>query len=223
VNRETPVTNVFPATDVVRTRADARRPAQAVAVHISGTAVPDCFGELADIDAGTVYVRSERQIPESSSVVISFHHTQLSGIVAGCRPAGPGWIVSIALSASRRRLDERIPHGEEGILGIVEDDRTSLHQCTIIDTSAFGMGLRLGFPVKTGARTCVETEPMMVFGEVRHCYPNLDGEFIAGILIVDVAPDTRNESKFSVMLNNLRWRLASSIRGRDVPAFRSFR
>jgi hypothetical protein len=142
----------------------------------------------------------ERQIPESSPVVISFHHTQLS----------------------KRRLDERIPHGEESILGIVEGDRTSLHKCTIIDTSAFGMGLRLAFPVDTGARICVETESMMVFGEVRHCHPRLDGEFIAGILIIDVVPDTRRESKFSVMLNNLRWKLASSIRGRDVPAFRSF-
>jgi len=243
VNCETPVANsspsaALPVTTAVRTRKDAGRPIQSdtrrhtqpgvrrhatpIPVHISGTAVPDCFGELADIDAGTVYVRAERQIPDSSPVVISFQHTQLSGIVAGCQPAGEEWIVSIALSACKGRLDERIAHGEAGILGVVEGDRTSLHQCTIIDTSAFGMGLRLGFPVATGARICVETESMMVFGEVRHCHSKPDGEFIAGILIVDVVPDTRTESKFSVILNNLRWKLASSIRGRDVPAFRSF-
>jgi hypothetical protein len=120
-------------------------------------------------------------------------------------------------------LNDRIPDGEEGLLGIVEGDRTHLRPCTIIDTSAFGMGLRLGFPIDTGARVCIETESMMVFGEVRHCHPKLDGQYIAGVLIVDVVPDVRSQSPFSVMLSNLRWKLASRIRGREVPAHRSDR
>jgi hypothetical protein len=206
-----------------KSRAVSRRSAtQPIPVHISGTAVPDCFGELADIDSGIVYVRAERQVAEAASVSVFFHHTELSGIVAGCQPSGGEWIVSIALAARKRRLEDRIPGGEEGILGVVEGDRTSLRRCTITDTSTFGIGLRLASPVETGARVCIETESIIVFGEVRHCQAEPDGNFKAGVMIVDVVPDTRNENKFSVMLNNLRWKLAASIRGRDVPACRSF-
>jgi hypothetical protein len=183
--------------------------------------VPDCFCELAGIDAGILYVRSESQIPESSPVVISFDHIKLSGIVAECVPAELGWTLSIALASCRRRLDERIPRGEKSVIGVIENDRTTLRQCTVIDTSSYGLGLSLSFPIDTGARVCVETQSMMVLGEVRHCNPRLDGQFIAGVLIVDVVPDTRTQNKFSVMLNNLRWKLASSIRGRDVPHHRS--
>jgi hypothetical protein len=176
---------------------------------------------LVGIDAGTLYVRSERQIPESSSIVVSFDHVQLSGVVAGCQPDEEEWVISVALASCKRRLDERIPSGGESVIGVVEGDRTTLRPCTIVDTSSFGLGLCLAFPIDPGARVCVETESMMVFGEVRHCHARPDGQFVAGILIIDVVPDVRTQNMFSVMLNNLRWKLASSIRGRDVPAYRA--
>jgi hypothetical protein len=160
---------------------------------------------------------------ESSAIVVSFDHVQLSGVVAGCQPADEDWIISIALSSCRRRLDERIPHGGESVIGIVEGDQTTVRQCRIIDTSSFGLGLRLSFPIDTGSRVCIETDSVMVFGEIRYCHPKLDGQFVAGVLIVDVVPDVRTQNQFSVMLNNLRWKLASSIRGRDVPAYRADR
>jgi len=192
-----------------------------IPVHLSGTTVPDCECTLAGIDAGTLFLQSERQIPESSAVVVAFNHIQLSGIVAECQPDGPGWMVAIALAASKRRLDERIANGAAGIVGIVENDRTtSVHDCTIINNSTSGLGLRLSFPIETGARICVETGSMMVFGEVRYCHAKQDGQFVAGVLIIDVVPDARTQNKFSVMLNTLRWKLAASIRGRDVPGSR---
>jgi hypothetical protein len=201
--------------------APVRRASKPIPVHISGTTVPDCFCGLEGIAAGTLYVRSDRQIPEASAVVVSFDHVQLSGVIAACTPADNGWMISVALASCRRRLDERIADGQETIIGIVGTEGTSLHQCTIIDTSSFGLGLRLSFPIPTGARVCVETDAAMVFGEIRYCQQKSDGQFVAGVLVVDVAPDVRTQNQFSVMLNNLRWKLASSIRGRDVPAYRA--
>jgi hypothetical protein len=206
-----------------QSRRTLARTIKRLAVHISGQDVPDCPCELVGIDAGMVYVRSERQIPESSAVVVSFDHVQLSGVVAGCQPAERDWVISIALASCKRRLDERVPDGEESAIGVIDSGPTKLLPCTIINTSGFGLGLRLSFPISTGARVCVERESMMVFGEVRHCHPKLDGQYIAGILVIDVVPDMRSQSSFSVMLNNLRWKLAASIRGRDVPGYRSDR
>jgi hypothetical protein len=217
----TPATTI-PETDVpVQSWRRLAGPIKRIPVHISGHDVPDCPCELVGIDAGMVIVRSERRIPESSAIVVSFDHVRLSGVVAECRPAKRDWVISVALASCRRRLDERIPAGEESAIGVIDHGPTKLLPCTIIDTSAFGLGLRLSFPIAVGSRVCVERESMMVFGEVRHCNPKLDGQHIAGILIIDVVPDLRSQSSFSVMLNNLRLKLAPGIRGRDVSGYRS--
>jgi len=203
-----------------------RKATQPVPLHISGTDVPDCTCQLVGVDAGFLYVRSDRQIPEASSIVVSFDHIQVSGVVAGCQPAINEWLISVALSSSKRRLDDRIPNGEDGVVGIIGHEGAILRPCRIVDTSAFGMGIRLAFPINPGSRVCVEAGSTMIFGEVRHCNPvrrgnpASHGEFVAGILVVDVVQDVRTESKLSLVLNNLRWKLASSIRGKDVPAYR---
>jgi len=193
----------------------ARSRAKRVPVHISGANVPDLPCELVDVEAGMLLIRAERQIPESSGVMVNLNQMTLPGVVAECHPVENDWMLSISLSSRKRRLDERIPSGQEAAIGVVENGRARLRMCTIVDTSAFGMGLRLGFPLNPGARVCVETGSMMIFGEIRHCNPKLNGDHIAGMLIVDVVPDLSRQSPFSIMLNNLRWKLASSIRGRE--------
>jgi len=192
-------------------------------VNISGQDVPDTPCELIGIDTGMIFVRSERHMAASSPVAISLDQMQLSGVVAGCQPIENDWMISLALWSSKRRLSERIPNGLEAAIRVVEGDQASLHPCTIIDSTPFGLGLRLGFEVQTGTRVCVETDSGMILGEIRHCHSGRDVNFIAGVLILDVVPDSRTESRFSGMLNNLRWRLSSSIRGRDVRTFRGDR
>jgi hypothetical protein len=197
------------------------KPVAGFPILLAGADVPDCPCHLVGIDSGSLFLKSERQIPESSAVVVSLDHVRFSGIVAGCLPAGRDWVISVALASCKRRLDERIPQGEQCTVAIVGADHTNLRPCTIINTSAFGVGLHLGFPIDTGARVCIEREQMMILGEVRYCHAKIDGQFIAGILIVDVVPDLCGENPFSVMLHNLRWKLASSIRGKDVPTYRT--
>jgi hypothetical protein len=201
-------------------RTERRKSPKRTPVHLSGTNVPDCACQLVGIDAGILYLRSDRQIAESSSVMVSFDHVQLSGVVAGCQADERHWVISIALASCKRRLDGRVPAGEKSVIGIVESNGTTLRAGRVIDQSQSGLGLRLDEPMDPGARICVETETMMVFGEVRYCRPTLDGQFVAGVMIVEVVPDVHSQNAFSVMLNNLRWKLASSIRGKDVPVYR---
>ena len=203
--------------------AKSRTQINRIPVHISGQDVPDSPCELVGIDAGMIFVRSERQMAESSPVAVSLDQMQLSGVVAGCQPIENDWVIGIALSSSKRRLAERIPNGLEAAIGVVEGNQTNLQPCTIIDSTPFGLGLRLGSAIPIGARVCVETDSGMILGEIKHCNHRLDGKFVAGVLIVDVVPDSRNESRFSVMLNNLRWKLNSTIRGREIHAFRADR
>jgi hypothetical protein len=194
-----------------------------IQIQISGPDVPDTPCELVGIDAGTLYLRVDRKVPEASQIVISFDHVTLSGFVAECQSGSRGWIVSVALALCKRRLEERVPNGEEAIVRVVENGKATHHLCAIVNTSNFGLGLRLPFPLALGARVCVETESMVVFGEIRHCNQNSAGEYNAGILIVDVVTDVRSQSTFSVMLSNLRQKLAAGILGREVPAYRGGR
>lgn len=222
---ETPSTEIreiAPVADYAPLRSYARNAARAsrALVHISGTDVPDCFCLLVGIDAGTLFVRSERQIPTSTPIVVAFDHIRLAGVVANCQPTDADWVISVALGSCRRRLEDRVPVGERSVVGIVGPDGTTVVHGTVIDQSSAGLGIRLERSLDTGTRVCVETETLMVFGEVRYCRATADGHFIAGVMIVEVAPDLDSQSAFSVMLHNLRWRLASTIRGHEVPAYR---
>src|SRR5438045_444955 len=105
---------------VEKPRTLGTRPPQRIPVHISGQDVPDSPCELVGIDAGMIFVRSERQMAESSPVAVSLDQMQLSGVVAGCQPAENDWVISIALWSSKRRLSERIPNGVEASIGVVE-------------------------------------------------------------------------------------------------------
>lgn len=221
---ETPEASLVESLPAERRRTVSRqagpKASKRIAVHISGTTVPDCSCELVGIDAGVLYVRSEHQISESSTVIVAFEHVQLSGVVASCTAAESDWVISVALASCRRRLEDRVASGEKSVIGVVDNDGTTHLDGEVIDTSSSGLGLRLSRPIDPGARVCVETQSKMVFGEVRHCRKSLDGFYVAGVMIVEVVPDLRSQSAFSVMLYNLRWRLASTIRGKDVPAYR---
>lgn len=204
----------------MRDQRDVGRPVGRIPVTISGPDVPDTAGYLVGVDAGTLYARSERQIAQASPIVISLDRVTLSGMVMESRPAEDEWIISIALPAGKRRLEERIPYGREGKIGIVENGKTDLRPCMILDASPHGLGIQLDFPVEIGAKICVEMESSVIFGEIRHSRVGSDGGYIAGILIVDVETDVKNQSAFTVMLNQLRWKIAAAIRGREAPVYR---
>ncbi len=193
---------------------------QKALVHITGATVPDCFCRLVGIDAGSIVVRSDRQIPESTPITIAFDHIRLSGNVATCQPTDDDWVISVALASSKRRLETRVPVGEPSVIGIVESDGTTVVHGTVVDQSASGLRIEIDRPLAAGTRVCAETESMMVFGEVRYCRRTSDRRFVAGVLVADVAPDVKSESAFSLMLNNLRWKLASTIRPVPVTSGR---
>jgi hypothetical protein len=220
LNRQPPETNprvtpgVYPRTGPVPDNPAPSRP-----LRISGNTVPDGECELVGIDAGVLYVRSDRRIADASSVTVAFDHTQLSGYVTGCQPTEDEWVISIEVASGRRR-EERIPTGEQFTVGIVSNNGTVRCQGTVVDKSASGLGVRFSRSVAPGTRIYVEMESVMALGEVRHCSATTNGQFIAGVAIVEFLPDSRGRNKFTEILDRLRWKLAAGIRGRTNPAHR---
>src|ERR1700679_4066965 len=91
----TAVATVDDSSAPVQSRPPLAKPLKRIPICISGQDVPDCPCELVGIEADTVHLRCERQIPELSAIVVSFDRIQLSGVVAGCQPGKQGWVVSI--------------------------------------------------------------------------------------------------------------------------------
>jgi hypothetical protein len=198
-------------TELPRRKLAARRP-----VRISGKTVPDGYCELVGLDAGVLYVQSERRIPETSPVTVSFDHTQLSGYVTECQPTEREWVIAIALASGRRR-EARIPTGEEYTVGIVGNRGTRRCRATVIDRSSSVLGLLFSRAVAPGTRVYVEMESVMALGEIRHCRATPDGQFIAGVAIAEFIPDVRSRSRFRQILDKIRWKLGSGFRSRGAP------
>ena len=182
-------------------------------MRISGKTVPDGDCELVGIDSGVFYVRSERRIVEDSAVTVSFEQTQLAGYVTGCQSMEQEWIISVALASGRRR-GVRVPTGEEFTVGVVSNGGTMRCQATVVDKSLSGLGLRFSRAIAPGTRIYVEMESVMLMGEIRYCHATTDGQFIAGLAVVEYLPDIRGRNRFMEVLDKVRWKLTSGIRGK---------
>ena len=172
--------------------------------------MPDSSGEIVGMDAGLLFLRSDRRIPESSSIEISFPQVKISGVVENCRRVEADWVISVAMTPGRRRL-ERMPVGEDTTLAVIENGAATLRRARIVDASGSGMGIRVPRPLTVGLRVCVETQATLVFGEVRYCRHEQKNSFAAGISILEVVPDVRTQSSFSLMLANLRRKVGSRL------------
>lgn len=182
-------------------------------MRISGPNVPDLPCELVRIDAGVLRVRCERRIADASPTTVSFDHIQLSGVVIGCRPIGDEWWISIGLVASRRH-EARFPASGKMIVGIVGIGGTTSYEATVTDVSQSGLGLCVPQSIRLATRIYVETESEMIMGEVRHCHPTGDGQFILGVMIVEVVPDFRTQGKLAAVWGQFRQKLVSTVLGK---------
>lgn len=198
-----------PETENALQRNPLRGSVERKTVRISGTAVPDCLGALAGIDAGMLHVRSDRRIPETTHVVVGFDHIQLAGVITRCEPARGDWELTIALTSTGRR-EARLPASGKLNIGTVDGKETTSCQASVIDASPSGIGVRIPLRLGPGTRIYVEMESELVLGEVRHCRPTEDGHFVAGVMIVEVASDVRTRSRFGAIWDKVRWQLSGA-------------
>ncbi len=185
---------------------DASRTPTGIAVRIFGARIPDSAGELIDIREGVMRIRCERRLPDGALARISLDQIQISGAVLGCIPLGGDWGVSIALSFSRRR-EARIPCTGKVTAGVMSVHGTRSYGASLVDVSESGLSLRLPVPVRIAARIYVETESEMLIGEVRHCRAAGDGDFIAGVMLIEVVKDARMQGQLTSFWEGMRRRL----------------
>jgi hypothetical protein len=151
-------------------------------------------------------IRCERRLPAGAAARISLDQIQISGTVLGCNPMEDDWGVSVALSFSRRR-EARIPCGGRVTAGVMGMRGTRAYEASLVDVSPSGVSVRLPVPVKVATRIYVETESEMLLGEVRHCRPAGGGEFVAGVMLIEVVKDSRAEGQFAALWGRMRRRL----------------
>jgi hypothetical protein len=57
----------------------------------------------------------------------------------------------------------------------------------------------------------VETESEMLIGEVRHCRPAAGGDFVAGMMLIEVVKDARIQGQFASLWGSMRRRLGFAL------------
>jgi len=181
-----------------------------IAVRIFGARIPDSIAELIDIREGVLRIRCERRLPDGALARISLDQIQISGTVLGCIPMGGDWAVSVALSFSRRR-EARIPCNGKVTAGVMSVRGARAYEASLLDVSPSGLSLRLPVQVRIAARIYVETESEMLIGEVRHCRPANGGDFVVGVMLIEVVKDARVEGPFTSLWGNMRRRLGFAL------------
>ncbi|HEU5020577.1 MAG TPA: PilZ domain-containing protein [Bryobacteraceae bacterium] len=141
---------------------------------------------------------------------IALDQIQISGAVLGCIRAEDGWEVSIALSFSRRR-EARIACAGKVSVGVMSAHGTRSYEAWLVDVSPSGLSLRLPVAVRIAARIYIETESEMLIGEVRHCRPADGGDFLVGVMLIEVVKDARIEGHFAPLWANMRRRLGFAL------------
>src|SRR6185503_7010255 len=115
-----------------------------------------------------------------------------------------------ALSFSRRR-EARIPCTGKVTAGVMSVRGARSYEASLLDVSPSGLSLRLPVQVRIAARIYVETESEMLIGEVRHCRPANGGDFVVGVMLIEVVKDARVEGPFTSLWGNMRRRLGFAL------------
>jgi hypothetical protein len=187
------------------TASEPHEPA-GITVRIFGSRIPDLIGELIDIQEGVLRIQCERRLPDGTLVRVALDQIQISGTVLGSLPLGNDWAVSVALSFSRRR-EARIPCAGKVIAGVLSAHGSRSYEASLVDVSPSGLSLRLPAPAQIAARIYVETEGEILIGEVRYCRPDPGGDFVVGVMLIEVVKDARALGQFASLWEDMRRRL----------------
>jgi hypothetical protein len=91
---------------------------------------------------------------------------------------------------------------------------------TLLGVSVSGMRLDISHRVETGTMIFVETESVLVVGEVRYCNERQKGRFDAGVEVTDVLSDIKSVQNSPGVLKTIRRKLAEAILGEPITISR---
>jgi hypothetical protein len=175
----------------VKTAQTKRDSKYRIAVTVEGSDGPKFNGTLLRIGNGQLHLQSDRWIEPGCRIAACFNHITVKGDVTYCKWRHEGeylTCVDVARESAQQRSEPRFPIDTPGTVILIGDQGTTVMNGVITDMSSSGLGLRIPSEAPVSSTVCVETDKVLVAGEVRHCN-TVPGGFSAGILLTDVFSD----------------------------------
>lgn len=165
---------------------------------------------LLGIDRSRIHLSARQWVKPGTGAVLKFERIAVAGEVGYCDRREDEYRTCFIVGNSRRA--PRIPVNESGSITILGDAETSSAECTLTEMSRFGLSIDTRTTAKLGDMVCVQTDSILVTGEVRNQTPNGDGTWRMGVEISDMLSDDAAIRRH----RTLRHRLAELVLGRPI-------
>jgi hypothetical protein len=146
---------------------------------------------LVAIGYGQVHLQSQRWIEPGQRVSLQFRRISLQGIALYSKPRKTGFLSCLELDcgSDQERKEPRFPLNLPAEIAVLGEEGIVAVQGFIKDISPSGLGLRMPLPVEVSCTLCVETETLLIVGDVRRCAMTQDGHYVVGVRLTDILPD----------------------------------
>jgi hypothetical protein len=191
-----------------------------VELRIANSDAPAWHCALIGIAYGRVHLYADRAVTAETRVIVKFKAVTLEAIVQWCEPKDSGYRVSVSVTAEleNRRREPRLPIQQPAVIMSLSDN-TITADCTLTDVSRSGLRAQLREPLAVGAMVCIETEAIIISGEVRRCQQHHEYHEI-GVEITDILTNADTPDGNMGVVDGLRWKLAEFIVGKRLSVAR---
>lgn len=143
---------------------------------------------LLGIAGGEIQLISELPVPESFSGVVQFDRVAVAGYVLYCRSRGDCYRVCFHI-VGHERSEPRFPLTNPCTATILDDEYRKISG-RLKDFSQSGLGMVLVDSCPIGAMMYVETDSLLIVGEVRHCREEDDSsKYVVGLATTEIHTD----------------------------------
>jgi hypothetical protein len=192
-----------------------------VFLQLTGTDSPPHSCILLGVEHGEIHIRSDEWLEPGWPVSATFARISVSGEVLYCIRKDGWFRISVAVISKNDhgRRQPRLPVCLPGSVVAFSENGSESSRGTLLDVSVSGMRLDISHPVKAGTMIFVETESVLVVGEVRYCNRRQDGGFDAGVAVTDVLSDIKSGQNSPGVMKSIRRKLAEAILGESIATW----
>lgn len=165
---------------------------------------------LIGIDRSRIHLSAKQWVKPGTWGILKFDRMSVMGEVGYCDRKDDEYRTCFIVGNSRRA--PRIPVDEPGSITVLGEEDPSPVECRLADMSRFGLRLCAPTAVSLGSKVCVQTDSMLITGEVKNQSANGDGTYQVGVEITDMLSDDAALRRH----RTLRHRVAELILGRPI-------
>ena len=141
-----------------------------------------CPASIWSVSEGFLRMLTDTPIKAGVRLMVSFEGCLAHGEVAFCQERSHAYNLGVQLTEDNHvRREPRFPIQLQGKLTVLAEEGPQRLPVDLVDISASGLGMLCTQRMSVGACVEIESEPGVLFGEIRHCEQTASGLFRVGM------------------------------------------